>query len=251
MMNGILVGCSDLDSRIHHRSQMEVAGLHRILELLRSSGHMPLDKLLKIFQQTLDGDWKKLQERHDQELRRELASPEDVLTAIQARIGNLKAKDYLLSTLQHLLLIREEGPALTRYYQLVDSAVANIVLDKKPPEAGHGLGQTDEDDGLVGMLKERIAQLEEGGRAYRTNLSSLQRIFEEQRAGYEERIAQHEAQIMELFKMLKDAKIDVEMDSQPEAGGLEIQRRVNEMDEANPSIFFPSHPNSANSHCSI
>ena len=242
MMNSILVGCNDLDLRIHHRSQMEAAGLHRILELMRSLGHIPLDKLLKIFQQTLDGDEKKLRERLDQELLRDLESPEDVLTAIQARIGNLKAKDYLLSTLRHLLLIGEEGAALTRYYQLVDSAVADIVLDKKPAGAEHGLGQTDEDDGLVGKFKGQITRLEEGLRVSRASISLLQGNFEEQRAGYEEQIAQLELQITELYIMLKDTGMDVWRYHPLEARGPEIwQRRVNEMDEANPSTFFPSH----------
>ena len=253
MMNGILVGCNDLDIRIHHRSQMEAAGLHRILELLREFGHTPLDKLLKIFQQTLDEDEKKLRERLDQEFLKDLRSPEDVFKAIQAKTENLKAKDYLLSTLQHLLLIREDGPALTHYYQLIDSIVADVVLDKKLAGAEHRLGQSVERiiaqfneadrlqaiedeaaearayalqlklekdvldaeisqgvDGLVGKLKGQIAQLEEKLAVSRANTARLQGKLETQRAGYEEQIAQLEAQIMELFRMLKEVGKGVE-----------------------------------------
>lgn len=65
MMNGILVACNDLDLRIHHRSQMEAAGLRQILELLRAFDHAPLNRLMQIFQQTLDEDEKKLRERLD------------------------------------------------------------------------------------------------------------------------------------------------------------------------------------------
>ena len=253
MMNGILVACNDLDLRIHHRSRMEAAGLRQILELLRAFGHAPLDRLLKIFQQTLDEDEKKLRERLDQEFLKDLQSPEDVFKAIRAKTENLKAKDYLLSTLQHLLLIREDGPALTHYYQLIDSIVADVVLDKKLAGAEHRLGQsveriiaqfneadrlqTVEDeaaearayalqlklekdaleaevsqgvDGLVGKLKEQIAQLEEKLQVSRANTARLQGKLETQKAGYEEQIAQLEAQIMELFRMLKEVGKGVE-----------------------------------------
>ena len=247
MMNGILVACNDLDLRIHHRSQMEAAGLHRILEILRPFGHAPLDKLLTIFQQTLDEDEKKLRERLDQEFLKDLRRPEDVFNAIQAKTENLKARDYFLSTLQHLLLIREDGPALTHYYQLIDSIVADVVLDKKLAGAEHRLGQSVERiiaqfnetdrlqavedeaaearayalqlklekdaldaeisqgvDGLVGRLKEEIARLEEKLEVSRANTARLQGKLETQKAGYEEQIAQLEAQIMELFRMLKE-----------------------------------------------
>ena len=273
MMNGILVACNDLDLRIHHRSQMEAAGLHRILEILGSFGHVPLDKLLKIFQQTLDEDEKKLRERLDQEFLKDLRRPEDVFKAIQVKTENLKAKDYFLSTLQHLLLIREDGPALTHYYQLIDSIVADVVLDKKLAGAENRLGQSVERiiaqfnetdrlqaiedeaaearayalqlklekdaldaevsqgvDGLVGRLKEQIAQLEEKLQVSRANTARLQGKLETQRAGYEEQIAQLEAQIMELFRMLKEAGKGVEKVFE-NSGGMDRKTLIDNLEK--------------------
>ena len=273
MMNGILVACNDLDLRIHHRSQMEAAGLQRILELLRSFGHTPLDKLLKIFQQTLDEDERMLRERLDHEFLKDLQNPEDVFKAIQAKTENLKAKDYLLSTLQHLLLIREDGPALTHYYQLIDSIVADVVLDKKLAGAEHRFGQSVERiiarfnevdrlqaveddasearayalqlklekdaldaeisqgaDGLVGKLKEQIAHLEEKLQVSRANTSRLQGKLATQKAGYQEQIAQLEAQIMELFRMLKEVGKGVEkvLDN---SGGMDRQTLMDNLEK--------------------
>jgi len=273
MMNGILVACNDLDLRIHHRSQMEAAGLHRILELLRSFGHTPLDKLLKIFQQTLDEDEKKLRERLDKDFLKDFRSPEDVFKAVQAKTENLKAKDYLLSTLQHLLLIREDGPALTHYYQLIDSMVADVVLDKKLAGAEQRLGQSVERiiaqfneadrlqavedeaaearayalqlklekdaldaeisqgvDGLVGKLKSQIAQLEEKLQVSRSNTSRLQGKLETQRIGYEEQIAQLEAQIMELFRMLKEVGKGVE-EVFENSGGMDRKNLIDNLEK--------------------
>lgn len=273
MMNGILVACNDLDLRIHHRSQMESAGLQRVLGLLRAFGHTPLDKLLKIFQDTLDEDEKKLRERVDQEFLKDLRNPEDVFKAIQAKTENLKAKDYLLSTLQHLLLIREDGPALTHYYQLIDSIVADVVLDKKLAGAEHRLGQSVERiiaqfneadrlqaiedeaaearayalqlklekdaldaeisqgvDGLVGRLKEQIAQLEEKLQVSRANTARLQGKIETQKAGYEEQIAQLEAQIMELFRMLKEVGKGVEKVFE-NSGGMDRKSLIDNLEK--------------------
>lgn len=273
MMNGILVACNDLDLRIHHRSQMEAAGLHRLLELLRSFGHTPLDKLLKIFQQTLDEDERKLRERLDQEFLKDLRSPEDVFKAIQAKTDNLKAKNYLLSILQHLLLIREDGPALTHYYQLIDSVVADVVLDKKLAGAEHRFGQSVEQiiaqfneadrlqavedeaaearayalqlklekdaldaeisqgvDGLVGRLKEQMAQLEEKLQVSRSNTARLQGKLETQKAGYEEQIAQLEAQIMELFRMLKEVGKGVEKVFE-NSGGMDRKTLIDDLEK--------------------
>jgi len=256
-MNSILVACDDLDLHTHHRSQMEAAGLQRVLELLQSLNHTPLNKLLKIFQQTVDEGEKKLRERLDQEV---LRSQEDSLKAIQARIGNLEARDYLSSTLQHLLLIREDGHALTRYYQLIDKIVTGVVVDKGL--AGQSVEQiiarfteadqlqTVGDDWLIGKLKGQIAQLEGVIKAGLVHTICLQGSLETQRVGYEGRIAELEAQIMELSRMPKDTGKDVEEVFQPEAGGLEIQRRVNEMDKANLFIFHPCHPKS-NLDCSV
>ena len=273
MMNGILVGCNDLDLRIHHRSQMEAAGLHRVLELLGAFGHAPLDKLLKIFGRTLEEDEKKLRERLDQDFLKDFRSAEDVFKAIQAKTENLKARDYLLSTLQHLLLIREDGPALTRYYQLIDSIVADVVLDKKLAGAEHRLGQSvdriiaqfneadrlqavedeaaearayalqlklEKDaldaeisqgvDGLVGKLKEQMAQLEEKLQVSRANTARLQGKLETQKAGYEEQIAQLEAQIMELFRMLKEVGKGVEKVFE-NSGGMDRKTLIDNLEK--------------------
>jgi len=85
LMYGILVACNDLDLRVYHRSQMEAAGLYQIVELLRDFGHPPLDELLKILQQTLAKDEKKLRERLDQEFLEDFQSLEEVFSAIRVK----------------------------------------------------------------------------------------------------------------------------------------------------------------------
>lgn len=132
----------DLDLRLHHRSQMESAGLQRIVVLCRNFGVPAIDKQLGILQKLLDDDEQKLRERIDQEVLRDLNSPEDVFNAIFAKTEGTKARDYFLSMMQHLLLIREEGQPMIHYYQLIDSLVTDVVLDKKLAGAEQRIGHS-------------------------------------------------------------------------------------------------------------
>ncbi len=226
---------------------MEAAGLNQIVRICRTFGVAGIETQLNLLQQTLDDDEKKLKERMDQDILRDLANPEDVYSALQSKTQDSKARDYFLSMMQHLLLIREEGPALVHYFQLIDSMVTDLVMDKKLGGAEQRLGhsveriiaqfneadryQNVEDElakahatslrlrlekealeeeisqggeGLVGTLKSKVGQLE--GKLYvsRENTTRLQQQMAAQKAGYEEQIAQLEAQIMELFRMLKE-----------------------------------------------
>jgi len=65
-------------------------------------------------------------------------------------------------------------------------------------------------DGLIGQLKERLAHMEQKLNVSRETTARLQGQLETQKAGYEEQIAQLEAQIMELFRMLKELGTGVE-----------------------------------------
>lgn len=237
----------DLDLRLHHRSQMESAGLQRIIELCQSFGMPNIDKQIRNLYRVLDDDERKLRERLDQEILQDLNNPQDVYNAIYAKTQDTKARDYFLSMMRHLLLIREEGQPMVHYYQLIDSLVTDVVMDKKLAGAEQRMGhsveriiaqfneadryQAAEDeaaearataarlkvekevleeeiaqgqDGLVGKLKAQVVHLEEKLGVSRETTSRLQGQLETQKAGYEEQIAQLEAQILELFRMLKE-----------------------------------------------
>jgi cytokinesis protein len=226
---------------------MESAGLQRIVELCQSFGMPTIDKQLRNLYRILDEDERKLRERLDQEILRDLNNPQDVYNAIYAKTQDTKARDYFLSMMRHLLLIREEGQPMVHYYQLIDSLVTDVVMDKKLAGAEQRMGHSVEriiaqfneadryqaaeseaadaraaaarlrlerealeeeiaqgQDGLVGRLKAQVAHLEEKLNISRETTSRLQGQLETQKGGYEEQIAQLEAQIMELFRMLKE-----------------------------------------------
>lgn len=226
---------------------MDSAGLRRIVEMCHDFGVAQIDQQLNHLEKILAEDEKSLREILNQAALQDYTNPQDVYNALMARTQGTKAYDYFLSTLQHLLLIREDGANLAHYYQIVDSAVTDIVLDKKLSGAESRLGtsvqriiaqlneaerfQFVEDqaaeararalqlklekealeeeisqgsDGLVKQLKDKVANLEEKLKSSRGMVESLQGRIDEQKRGYEERIAQLELQILELFRMLKE-----------------------------------------------
>lgn len=226
---------------------MEKAGLQRIVELVQNFNTPMLDKQLRILSRLLDEAERHLRERVDQEILRDVNDPQDVFNAIYAQTQDTKARDYFLSMMQHLLLIREEGEPMVNYYQLIDSMVTDVVMDKKLEKAEQRFGHSVEriitqfneserhreleaettearatlaklklekealegelsvgEEGRVRRLKAQIAVLEEKLAISRDNSSRLEGQLTTQRAGYETRIEQLEAQIMELFRMLKE-----------------------------------------------
>lgn len=260
-------GVDDLDLRLHHRTQMESAGLQRIVELCRGFGVSNIDKQLKDLQDLLDEDERRLRERIDQEILRDFNDPQDVYNAIYAKTRDTKARDHFLSMMRHLLLIREEGQPMVHYYQLIDSLVTDIVLDKKLAGAEQRMGHSVEriiaqfneadryqvaeaeatearalalrlklekealeaevaqgQDGLVGQLKDQAMHLEEKLNQSREITTRMQGQLEAQKLGYEEQIAQLEAQIMELFRMLKEVGKGV--DAVLDAGTASMDRKT-------------------------
>lgn len=247
LVNAILAGVEDLDLKVHHRALLDAAGLERILNLCESFGVPSIDTQIAILQDALDEDERKLRERLDQEILKDLNNPQDVYNALCAKTDGTKAKSYFLSMMQHLLLIHEEGQPMVHYFQLLNSLVTDVVLDKKLANAEQRLGLTVERiiaqfneadrlqaalegvtesrslasklqlekvsleeeiaqglDGLVGRLKEQLVKVEDKLNISRETTSRLQNQLVTQKAEYEERIAQLEAQVLELFRMVKE-----------------------------------------------
>ena len=251
LINGILNNTEDLDLRIHHHSQMATAGLRRLVEICRGFNFDQLNTQLNTLQETIETDEKELRERLDQEVLRDMTDIGDVYAALKSRTDGSRAHDHLLSILQHLLIIREDGPGMVQYYQLLDSLVTDVVMDHKLAGAEQRLGKSVESiisqfndadqhrvveaeaakmradlrrlqlekdaleseamnggDGLVGVLKGKIASLEEKLQISRETTTRLQTQLEAQKSDYDEQITQLEAQIMELFRMLKELGTD-------------------------------------------
>jgi cytokinesis protein len=247
LLNELLDGFDDLDVRLHHRSQLQTAGLNEVVDLCRQFNYEPINLQLQSLQDILDEDEARLKEQIDVQMMASYNDPRDVYDAVRSRLQGSDATNHFLSIMQHLLLIREDGSSLVNHYRLLDSVVADVVLDKKLAGAESRLGSSvsrliaamndteriqsldaevqqlraqalrlkleketlqeevsQGEAGMVGRLKDELARLEEKLNISRTTTARLQGQLESQKAGYEEQIAQLEAQIMELFRIVKE-----------------------------------------------
>ncbi|KAM6500747.1 Armadillo-type fold [Amanita muscaria] len=272
LINGILSWTEDLDLRLHHRSRLDAAGLDRVIDLCRSFAVPSIDTQISILENALQEDQQKFRECLDQKILKDVNNPQEVYNAITAKTDGTRAKLYFLSMMQHLLLIHEDGAPMVHYFQLLDSIVSDVVLNKKLARAEQRLGfsvermvtqfndsektQTALDDaaearalamklklekealedeialgqdGLVGNLKEQVARLDEKLGQSRETTSRIQGQLVTQKAHYEERIAQLEAQILELFRMVKEVGSGAL--SHLDSGSLERQSLIQSLEK--------------------
>lgn len=225
VIHGVLDHIDDLDLRVHHRSMMEQAGLFRIIEKCREFGYEQIDTYLDLIEGLTEADERALREQHDQEVLKNYGDPEDVFKAIVAKTKDTRAHDYFLSALQHLLLIREEGSALAHYYQIVDSAVSDIVLDRKLGSAESKLGTSVAR--IIAQLNEaeRFQHVEEQATEARSQAMQLkmekEALEEEISRGSDGLVGELKEKVSQLEDKLKTSRNTIELLQ----GRLEEQKR--------------------------
>ena len=111
---------------------MEASGLSRILDKLRSLNHSELDRQLDAYEERAENDHEEFVRSFKEDTLRDFQNPWDVLRAILSSVEGSRAYDFFVSSLQHMLFIKQEGEARVRYFQLIDSLITSIVFDRKP-----------------------------------------------------------------------------------------------------------------------
>ncbi|KAF9363124.1 hypothetical protein BGX34_004815 [Mortierella sp. NVP85] len=142
-INALLQVADDIELRMHIRHQLTTSGLTRIISKMRSLHHGLIDKQLNIFENETENDYEDMTELYNHQVLYDMADPYDVFHSLLRSVENSRAYDFFLSLLQHMLLIREEGDLRIRYFQLMDSIVTQIVLDRR--------GVTDNFDQKLGI----------------------------------------------------------------------------------------------------
>ncbi|ORZ12691.1 hypothetical protein BCR42DRAFT_467822 [Absidia repens] len=155
LANSIISVIEDSEVRVHLRNQLNACGLQRIMDKMMEYNNEHLRKHITIYKQMNDNDYEDMLETYNDTILNNLDDPHDVFAAILHRLEGTRGYDFLLSALQHLLLIQDQGPVQVRYYQLLDKLVTQIVLDRK------GLSSDDFSGGIgwsVASLVEKFAE---------------------------------------------------------------------------------------------
>ncbi|KAF9394110.1 hypothetical protein BGX21_010485 [Mortierella sp. AD011] len=142
-INALLQVVDDIEYRMHLRSQLSTSGLARIISKMRSLNHELIDRQLNIFEDEAENDYEDTIDCYNHQVLTDMSDPYDVFHALLRSVESSRAYDFFLSLLRHMLLIREEGDLRIRYFQLMDSIVTQIVLDRR--------GTTDNFDQKLGI----------------------------------------------------------------------------------------------------
>ena len=131
LINAILEKADDTEMRMQLRSQMVIAGVAELLEHARGLKSSLVNKLLDVYEREAKKDHQQLRQQVIQDILRDMQDPQQIYRAILSAVEGSPAHAHFLSTMQHLLLIRAEGDQRTRYYQLIDTLVTSVVLNKE------------------------------------------------------------------------------------------------------------------------
>lgn len=133
---------NDLQLRMHIRAQFGACGIKRILSKMESFQYDLIDKQIERYRTNEAIDYEDMLERENSSIKdnveaevKDLTDPVQIVDAIQARLQGTKTNDYFVSALQHLLLIRDnDGEERLRMFQLVDSMLSYVAMDRRLPD---------------------------------------------------------------------------------------------------------------------
>jgi cytokinesis protein len=132
----------DLQLRVHIRAQFTACGIKRILTKMEGFQYDVIDKQVERFRTNEAIDYEDLLERDNSSIKdnfegepKDLTDPTQIVEAIMQKVQGSRTQDYFVSALQHLLLIREnDGEERLRMFQLVDSMLSYVAMDRRLPD---------------------------------------------------------------------------------------------------------------------
>ncbi|KAL5279933.1 DIAPH1 family protein [Megaselia abdita] len=132
-LNTIINSSTDVNFRLHLRSEIMRMGLYKRMDTLRENvekyGNSDLEKHFKIFNETREDDFEEFQQRFEC-VRFELDDINECFDVLRNLLMETPSEPFLLSIIQHLLYIRDDHYYRTAYFQLVEECVQQIVFHK-------------------------------------------------------------------------------------------------------------------------
>uniref|UniRef100_A0A8C4LYN5 Diaphanous related formin 2 n=1 Tax=Equus asinus TaxID=9793 RepID=A0A8C4LYN5_EQUAS len=132
-INALVTSPYELDFRIHLRNEFLRSGLKIMLPDLKEKENDELDIQLKVFDENKEDDLTELSHRLN-DIRAEMEYPFDkpqksfLYHLLYNMLKDTAAENYLLSILQHFLLIRNDYYIRPQYYKIIEECVSQIVL---------------------------------------------------------------------------------------------------------------------------
>ncbi|KAK4968195.1 hypothetical protein LTR66_011821, partial [Elasticomyces elasticus] len=132
----------DLQLRCHIRAQFTACGIKRILTKMEEFQYEVIDKQIDLYREHEGIDYEDILEREGSSMAdsiegdvKDLNDPEQIVQAIMSKVQGSRTADYFSSAMQHMLLIRDNsGEDRLRMFQLVDSMLSYVAMDRRLPD---------------------------------------------------------------------------------------------------------------------
>lgn len=132
----------DLQLRCHIRAQFIACGIKRILVKMESFQYDVIDKQIAKFRENEAIDYEDLLQREGSSMVdsiegevKDMTDPMQITDAIMSRVQGTRTQDYFISAMQHMLLLRENNSEeRLRMFQLVDSMLSYVAMDRRLPD---------------------------------------------------------------------------------------------------------------------
>ena len=132
----------DLQLRVHIRAQFTACGIKRMLTKMEGFQYDVIDKQIERFRTNEAIDYEDLLDRENSSMKdsvegdvKDLNDPVQIVDAIMQKVQGSRTQDYFVSALQHLLLMRDnDGEERLRMFQLVDSMLSYVAMDRRLPD---------------------------------------------------------------------------------------------------------------------
>ncbi|KAL8690733.1 MAG: hypothetical protein Q9224_004336, partial [Gallowayella concinna] len=133
---------NDLQLRCHIRAQFTSCGIKRILTKMEGFEYDIIDKQIDRYRENEAIDYEDLLQRESSSMKdsvegdvKDMQDPAQIVEAIASKVQGSRAQDYFLSAMQHMLLIRDnDGEDRLRMFQLVDSMLSYVAMDRRLPD---------------------------------------------------------------------------------------------------------------------
>ena len=132
----------DLQLRCHIRAQFISCGIKRILVKMEGFQYEVIDKQIEKFRENEAIDYEDLLQREGSSMVdsiegevRDMTDPLQITDAIMTKVQGTRTQDYFISAMQHMLLLRENNSEdRLRMFQLVDSMLSYVAMDRRLPD---------------------------------------------------------------------------------------------------------------------
>ncbi|CAG8584202.1 10129_t:CDS:10 [Ambispora leptoticha] len=128
LVNSLIGVCDDVELRVHLRNQLHACGLTRIIDKMKTFNYELINRQILKFERESEADYEEIFDSLTFSIS---TDPRDVFQCILASVEGTRAFDFFLSAMQHMLLIRDDGETRTRYFQLIDALITQVVLDRR------------------------------------------------------------------------------------------------------------------------